>query len=770
MKMTLMNEGLMLSEVEARAPGAPRPPFDFAQGERFRRSVSGACRLIATSASLAVLATCLSGQATASPFPRCEDLAPGDRANSECVWDVCSDQEEEAAVQETMRLGYRREDVTPFCSSGVVLTTVRFRPITIFGDRQPNDPGSFSPIESTAIADTLADHPAEILNTLPGVNIQMNSGQEHLIAIRSPVLTGGAGQGSFLILENGVPTRSPAFGNVNSLMEPHHEVASAIEVVRGPGSAKYGSNAVHGLVNAILGAPGDGSFVSVSYGTLGRYRTDMALDEGEHIRLGLSLQHDTGWRDNTGADQQKLSVVGAYDLGPWNVTPWLSVSNLNQESAGFLGGTDSYKDSDLVTTNPNPEAYRDAWSARIGARAERDLGPGTLVLAPYAHSQAMIFSQHFLPNGGVEKNGHTGGGLMARYGWQASNALALRIGADVDVASGYLKEAQSRSTFGFNPANDQFPQGVHYDYTVDTTALALWGEAEFALGNNVSLLAGLRGETHDYDYATDAPVGINGRFNVTADRSDSFDLLTPKLGLIWSPGEVSYYVNYARGERAPQASDLYRLQSLQVAGEVDTETLDSVEIGARGSVANGRLVFDVAAYWMDKENFFFRDSDGLNVPDGSTRHLGVEAAAAFDITDTLVLKGNASWSDQTYTFDRIVGSGTETIRDGNAIDTAPEWLADATLDWQATEALGLSLSVEHVGEYYTDPANTTTYPGHTVFSARGSYAFGEGMEAFLIVRNLTDEAYADRADLAFGNDRYFPGEPLNATLGVRKKF
>jgi outer membrane cobalamin receptor len=103
--------------------------------------------------------------------------------------------------------------------------------------------------------------PPEILNQLPGVNVQMNSGQEHLIAIRSPVLTGGAGQGSFLILENGVPTRSPAFGNVNSLIEPHHEVADAIEVVRGPGSAKYGSNAVHGLINVILPEPGEGSEV-----------------------------------------------------------------------------------------------------------------------------------------------------------------------------------------------------------------------------------------------------------------------------------------------------------------------------------------------------------------------------------------------------------------------------------------------------------------------------------------------------------------------------
>jgi iron complex outermembrane recepter protein len=660
-----------------------------------------------------------------------------------------------------------------YCLSGQAAaqqdTAVSLETVTVFGDRSPEQPGSNSFADADAIADTLADHPAEILNTLPGVNIQMNSGQEHLIAIRSPVLTGGAGQGSFLILENGVPTRSPAFGNVNSLMEPHHEVASAIEVVRGPGSAKYGSNAVHGLVNVILGQPGDGSFASASYGSLGRYRTDMALDEGSHVRLGLSLQHDTGWRDNTGADQQKLSVIGVYELGLWDVTPWLSASNLNQESAGFVVGTDSYKDGDLVTQNPNPEAYRDAWSARMGARAERTLGTGTLVLMPYAHSQAMIFSQHFLPNGGVEKNAHTGGGIMARYGWQASDVLDVRVGADVDVASGYLKEIQP-DPFGFFPGDTRFPQGVHYDYTVDTTTLALWGEAEWSLGNNVSILAGLRGETHAYDYITDAPAGINGRFNVPANRTDSFDLLTPKLGLIWSPGDVSYYVNYARGERAPQVSDLYRLQNLQVAGEVETETLDSVEIGARGSAIDGRLVFDVAAYWMDKENFFFRDSDGLNVPDGSTHHVGMEAAAAFDITDKLALKGNVSWSDQTYTFDRIVGSGSETIRDGNQIDTAPEWLADASLDWQATEAIQLSVSVEHVGEYFTDPANTATYPGHTVLGARGTYTFADETELFLIVRNLTDEAYADRADLAFGNGRYFPGEPLNATLGVRKTF
>jgi len=647
----------------------------------------------------------------------------------------------------------------------------RLSPVEVWGDRSRTDPGSQAFVTAEQIDATAADHPAEILNQLPGVNVQMNAGQEHLIAIRSPVLTGGAGQGSFLILENGVPTRSSAFGNVNSLIEPHHEIADAIEVVRGPGSAKYGSNAVHGLINVILPEPGEGSEVRASYGTLGRWRTDMKLDEGQHWLVNLSLQKDNGWRDNTDVNQQKLSVVGKFNPGLWDATVWLSGQNLEQESGGYITGADAYKDEDVAKTNPDPDAYRNAWSARLGARLERPLFDGRLILLPYAHSQAMIFSQHFLPYNGTEKNAHTGGGVMVRYEQPISSKVTWRGGTDLDVATGYLRETQSRATFGFNPANDQFPQGVHYDYDVDTTVAALWTELEWSVSDTFRILAGLRGESHDYDYTTRAPVGINGRFNVPADRSDSYEFVTPKLGAVWSvSNSVDLYANYARGARAPQVSDLYRLQSLQVVGQIDTETLDSVEVGARGRALDGRLVFDVSAYWMDKENFFFRDSDGLNVTDGSTEHKGVEVSAAYDLTDTLSLSGNVSWSDQTYTFDRIVASGSNTILDGNEIDTAPEWLANARLNWQATDRLALSLNVEHIGEYFTDPGNQYTYPGHTVLGARAAWAWTDTHEVWINIRNLTDERYADRADVSFGTPRYFPGEPVNATIGISRTF
>jgi len=665
--------------------------------------------------------------------------------------------------------GLSADASSPFCpeKTNRVLAT-----ITTYGDRNPEGAGSVSILDADAIATMSADHPAEILNTLPGVNIHTNSGQEHLLAIRSPVLTGGAGQGSFLILENGVPTRSPAFGNVNSLLEPHHETAEAIEVVRGPGSAKYGSNAVHGLVNVILADPSGESLLQLnrSYGSLGRYKGDLIYDQGYLGRASLSVQKDTGWRDNTSVLQIKGSGVAETVYAGWNVTAWGSASHLEQETADFIQGPDAFKDRDVAKANDDPLAYRDAWSARGALRLDRDVAAGTLSITPFARIQQMDFRQHFLPYRGFEKNGHTAVGVMGRYEYQVSDALTWRVGSDIDLATGYLRESQPEP-FGFFPGDTRFPVGIHYDYEVDTLVGAVWGEIDWALTDQLTMFGGLRGEGHDYDYTTDAPVGVNGRFNVPADRTDTFEFITPKLGWVFEASPtLSVYGNYARGSRAPQASDLYRLQSQQGVAEAEVETLDSFELGVRGQLSDGAFIYDVAAYTADKDNFFFRDSDGLNVTDGSTRHQGIEIAALWQMSEQFSFAGNLSWSDQTYTFDRIVGNGSEVILDGNEVDSAPEWLANAALTWLPNDKYTVIVSADYVGEYFTNPANTQDYPGHLIGNLRVSRALDGGNELYLIVRNLTDEKYADRADFAFGNERFFPGEPINITVGFRRQF
>ena len=76
-------------------------------------------------------------------------------------------------------------------------------------------------------------HISETLSRVPGVWVSRGNGQEHLTAIRSPVLTGAGSCGSFTVAEDGIPVRATGFCNVNQLFDLNTEQAQRIEVLRG---------------------------------------------------------------------------------------------------------------------------------------------------------------------------------------------------------------------------------------------------------------------------------------------------------------------------------------------------------------------------------------------------------------------------------------------------------------------------------------------------------------------------------------------------------
>ena len=110
---------------------------------------------------------------------------------------------------------------------------------------------SISSINEDELVQLDAQHPKQIFRRSPGVWISRGSGQEHLTAIRSPVLTGPGACGSFLLLEDGIPIRPTGFCNVNGLFETFFEIASGVETITGPASARYGANAMHGVINIL---------------------------------------------------------------------------------------------------------------------------------------------------------------------------------------------------------------------------------------------------------------------------------------------------------------------------------------------------------------------------------------------------------------------------------------------------------------------------------------------------------------------------------------
>lgn len=629
-------------------------------------------------------------------------------------------------------------------------------------------PYSISVLRSDEIRRINADHPAEALNRIAGVLINRGNGQEHLTAVRSPVLTGGAGAGSFLYLEDGVPLRSAGFANVNELFEAHTEIADRIEVVRGPSGAAYGANAIHGVINVMTPAPtGELSHLAeISVDTIGRIKGRGLISDTigrQGFSGAISGLNDPGYRDESGADQQKVSLRHDYKGGNVSVRTILAGYNLNQETAGFVEGPDAYRDQALRRANANPNSFRDAKGVRVSSRIDIDAGEGVMVsLTPYARWNDMAFLLHFFPSQALETNSHWSIGAQNALYIDRGEISAI-IGVDAEYTKGDLTEIQSI------PTVFSYTQGLHYDYEVAAKSVSPFASLTVGLAPNLKAIAAARLDYTGYDYDNRTATGIVGRFLRPADRSDSFTTVSPKVSIVYDLGAANAYASYARGARPPQTTDLYRLQFNQTTAPAKPETIDAFEFGLKGST--GRVSYEAAGYYMWKRNFFFRDADGFNVNNGRTRHLGGEAEVTAVFPRGLALAGNVSYGRHTYRFSRPVLSlpqASETISFGDDIDTAPRWIAGLRGRW-APKELPASVEVEwaFLDKYFMDAANSVIYPGHSLVNFRGEWRFANRVAGTFALRNVFNRRYAERADFAFGTERYFPGEGRVATFGLR---
>jgi iron complex outermembrane recepter protein len=658
-------------------------------------------------------------------------------------------------------------------------------PVTVTATRSASPlaatPGNVALIGDDDVATVAPTHASEIFWRAPGAWVTHNSGQESLVGIRSPVLSGAGACGAFLFLEDGLPARPAGFCNVNQLFELNFEQARMIEVVRGPGSALYGSNALHGIVNVLMPTPADGTDqVLIDAGPADFFRGRFSGGQWDGVRgfrvTGQAV-HDGGWRDDSGYRQAKANAGWLARSGMVEREAALAATTLRQETAGYITGFEAYRDDALRTSNPNPEAFRDADSVRASYAWRHDDGVRRLELRPYARASEMRFLQHFLPGQPLEENGQVSAGvqLTARApAWRGT----LHYGIDLEVAEGFLEQYQQGETEGLPPpAAATRPPGYHYDYEVRARSFAPWLHWERPLAERWSLGLGLRAERLLYDYDNRMPDG-NTRddgsecpggclYTRPADRSDRFDNLAPKLSLGWRPAEQQLaWAAARRGFRAPQATELYRLQSGQVVADLDSELIDSLEIGWRGYA--GPFGWELAAFRMEKRNYIFRDGDGFNVDDGRTRHVGVELAFQWQLTDRLRLASDQSFARHTWRFDRDVGRG-EIIVAGNDTDSAPRHFSSTRLAWDGPGRLSAELEWISMGGYWLNAANTARYDGHELLHLRLARTLTKALHLAVRVHNLGDVEYAERADFAFGEYRYFPGRDrsLFVELGWR---
>lgn len=366
-----------------------------------------------------------------------------------------------------------------------------------------DEPGNIEILGSDALAMTAHAHIHELLTRVSGVWVSRGSGQENLPSMRSPVLTGAGSCGAFLTLENGIPTRPSGFCNVNQLFELPTELAQRIEIVRGPGNALYGSNSMHGTINVLAPMPSTGSRTTAQL-ELGpndfvRAGGLIKSDDGGKAVIGGSYTDDGGFRDASGYRQLKGLFRKKLSVNRGDLLLNVSLSDLDQDTAGFILGEDAYKDDLLNRSNPNPEAYREASSQRVSLEWRRPFGDFDLDIRPYLRHSKMTFLQHFLPGQPVEENGHVSAGFMANARSEGESRT-LSFGIDADVADVYLRETQFGPTEGSAFLRETRPEGKHYDYDVLGFNIAAYIQTDFQLSPTVAVHGGLRAEYSHYDY------------------------------------------------------------------------------------------------------------------------------------------------------------------------------------------------------------------------------------------------------------------------------
>ena len=621
-----------------------------------------------------------------------------------------------------------------------------------------------------------AQHPKQIFRRVPGVWISRGSGQEHLTSMRSPVLTGPGACGSFLLMEDGVPVRPSGFCNVNGLFETSYELSQGIEAITGPASARYGANAMHGVINVLTKDLKSENTFSTNLGPNDYQNIKLSVGDLEEWKLNALITTNDGFRENSGYDQQKINFKSKLVIKGWDGSFNLNFTNLNQETAGYINGLDSYKNPFLNKKNGNPEAYRDANSLRTSLKLVKKNENGVSSLVPYFRKNEMEFLQHYLPGTPVEKNNHTSLGAIFQKIINLGEMTWVN-GFQIEMAKMDLKETQQNAltdSSAFNNATR--PKGKHYDYEGNSKVFALFSGIEGVnLGNNLIGFGDIRAESIHYSYDNkmldgntrdDGSIcGFGGcYYNRPADRTDVHQEISLRLGLETDNDGINYFAQSSLGFRPPQINEAYRLQKKQSVSDLDSEKLSMFEIGSKFGFyrVNGSISF----YKGKKKNSIFRDSENFIIDNGKTNHEGMELTSRVEFLNANSLSATLTYGDHKYKFSSDT-STREKIRNGNTIDTAPKLMGNLMWAFSINDLISTEIEIEYIDSYFTDAANLHEYEGHTLFHLRTSWNYSSKLKGYLRIENLTDENYAERADFnAFGGDRYFPGLPREAYIGL----
>jgi vitamin B12 transporter len=557
---------------------------------------------------------------------------------------------------------------------------------------------------------------ADLLALTPGVTVARNGG----VGGTTSVFVRGAERDQTVVLLDGVKLNDPSgtgggFDFANLVASEY----SHIEVLRGPQSTLWGSQAIGGVVNIVTPTPEgplSGSF-SAEGGThdmaMVRARAEAGGDRfawrvagGYLTSDGISaFDRDLGGREHDGYRNVGFNARGIFKISDTVSAEVRSTwSDGRTEFDGFPAPLYEFTDTLEYGTTEELLTYVGLNIAAFDGRFENRIG--------FAYTDT---DRHNTDPSSTVPTTFDASGRNRRWEYQGTLHFTDRLTGIVGLES-ERSEMKSVSPTEFEPRPAPIQDGVQID--------SMYGLITATPFDTLTVSVGVRHDDHD-------TFGGN---------------TTSRASAAWSVAEGTILrASYGEGFKAPT---LYQLYSPYGNVDLSAEEAESWDGGIEQHLFDDKLVVSATYFNRDTTNmidfvscFRVTTPECLAKPDGyydnfqKTNAKGVELALAAQLTERLALSAN-------YTNMEAENTARGTVNFGHALPRRPNETAYAQLSYDWAIGLTTTVAVQHAGRSFDKINNLDVLDGYTLVDLRASYAVTKSLEVYGRIENAFDQDYA----------------------------
>lgn len=493
---------------------------------------------------------------------------------------------------------------------------------------------------------------------------------------------GGSPTNSVLMMVDG----QPQFAGIYS----HHvadfyetEYVDHVEVLRGPGSVLYGSNALGGVVNVITKhgtADGVQTVLTSQYGSYNTWQTTLSnMVKKDRFSSLISLGYDRtdGLQDNFDFKQKTLYAKLGYEIGKaWKVTADYNLMN-------FVGNDPIYP----RLSDPDATAiyHQNVIRGAVSLAASNSYATTDGAIRAY-----YSYGNHFISDPNRFHSLDDRFGILAYQTVKPWRSAFGTIGFDFDNYTGRIPMSGGNA---------------HQEGSISTMSRKSITEYSPYITLSQQLADGV--------------VVLNGGLRMA--NSDRFGThWVPQLGFTVHPAENwTVKASLAKGYRNPSMRELYLYRPANP--DLEPENMMNYEMGVSHTFSR-YLHLSLTAYFSEGSNLI-QVVDMKNVNTGSFINKGVEVEASSHPLDNLTLRATYS-----YLHSNVAN-----------LTAAPRNQYFLGVGWHALPRLDIYAQLKGVGGLYV--ADDMERQNYALFGMKITYKPARWVDLFVNLDNITDASY-----------------------------